>query len=196
MRNLIVQVPIGLWSKYNFLKPAAWYVADFLVDVLNTFEFVGQVLVSAEFDYFVVPRLTFVDETFDATFTSSLGLRPKAALLKRTEHNNSFQVIFQILKHDTTNSLNYPVAHQSAANLKIRSIEANYSTVCEFKSTGSAQARNKIIAAHFANEFIVAIHSEAIIGPFKQVMRNWRVVRGMFTVVPNTWREWTLICFT
>ena len=45
---------------------------------------------SAELDYFVVLRLASVDETFDATFTSSLGFRPKAALLKRTEHNNSF----------------------------------------------------------------------------------------------------------
>jgi hypothetical protein len=27
-------------------------------------------------------------------------------------------------------------------------------------------------------------------------VRNWRVVRGMFTVVPNTVGEWALISFT
>jgi hypothetical protein len=27
-------------------------------------------------------------------------------------------------------------------------------------------------------------------------VRYGRVVRGMFTIIPNTWWEWTLICFS
>jgi hypothetical protein len=150
----------------------------------------------AKLDWLVVPRLDTVDNAFEATFASRLGFRPKAGLLKCTEHDNSFQVIRQILKHTTAKTLEYSLAHQSAANPEIRSIEANHSAVCEFHSAGSTQARNKSIAAHFANKFKVAMHSECVIGSFNQIVRNWRVVTGMFTVVPSPISKTTLICLS
>lgn len=167
-----------------------------MVDVFDIFEFGGQFLVLAELDEFVVLGLAFVDDAFEATFASSDGFGPKAALLVCTEHDNSFQVILQILKHNTAKTLDYSLAHQSAANLEIRRIEANYTAVWEFQSAGSTQARNKSIAAHFANKFIVARHSEAVVGPFQQVVRNGRVVRGMFTVVPSPVTKTPLVRFS
>lgn len=90
--------------------------------------------------YLVVDCITFVDESFDAAPAAGLGFGPEAALLKGAEHDDSLEVVLQVLEDEAAASLDYALAHQSTANPEVRSVEANDSAVFELERGGAPQA--------------------------------------------------------
>ena len=100
----------------------------------------GEVLVLAELDEFVVCGVAAVDLSFDGAPAAGLSFGPEAALLEGAEHDDSLEVVLRVLEDDAAASLDDALAHQSAANFEVRSVEANDSAVCEFERAGSPQA--------------------------------------------------------
>lgn len=74
------------------------------------------------------------------------------------------------MKDDAASTLDYSLAVESARDLEVRRIEANDRAVCKLEGAGPTQPRNKSVASHFANELVVARHSEEAVGSFKQVV--------------------------
>lgn len=97
-------------------------------------------MVLAELNMCVIGRVAFVDESFDGALAAGLGFGPEAALLEGAEHDDSLDVILQVLEDEAAASLDDAVTHHSAANSEVRRIEANNSAVCEFERAGAPQA--------------------------------------------------------
>lgn len=88
----------------------------------------------------VVSWVAFVDESFDAAPAAGLGFGPEAALLEGAEHDDSLEVVLQVLEDEAAASLDDALTHQSTANPEVRRVEANDSAVCEFERAGAPQA--------------------------------------------------------
>lgn len=61
---------------------------------------------------------------------------------------------------------------------------------------GAPEARDKRVAAHFANEFVVASHGKSVVDVLNEEVGNGRVVRGMLAVVTSAITKTSLIGFT
>lgn len=152
-------------------------------------------MILAELDNFVVTGLTFVDEALKVALAAGAGLAPEAALLVGAERNEGLDVVLEVLEADAADALDDALAHHGAANLEVGRIEADDTAVGELERAGPAQPGNKCVASHFADELVVAGHAEAAVGPFEQVVRNGRVVRGVFAVVARAVAKAALVGF-